>query len=198
MTVAWIVAFVGLSTLTLLTALAVVGTLRRTTAALEQAEVWLRADPGHMDPGGLAPGTPVPEFVARDDAGEPISSAHFHGRESVLVFLSSDCPPCRTFVDDLRQEPPPYTPANLLLVVDASAEGEFLVDGIDATVIRQRGREVAEAFRSSATPHAFVIDTSGTVVATGTPNTVASLRELVAALGGEEVSARRKDEFVSA
>lgn len=196
MSVAWTIAFGTFAGLSLLTALAVLGTLRRATAALEEVEARLRGTDSDPRPGGLAPGTSVPEFAALTDRGRVFTARELRGRDVVLLFLAADCPPCRVLADELRAASPPYVEARLVLVFDAEAEAGQLIEGIDAEVIYQDERAVSRAFNSAGTPHAFVIDRAGTVVASGMPNTLSALRELAASRDGKEVR-RQKREAVS-
>lgn len=187
----WIAAFVALATLTLVTALATLGTLRRVTIALERAEERLLGLGESVGPGGLAPGTFAPEFIAQDQRGEPFTSAELRQENSILLFLSADCAPCRALADELRKKPAPPLSARLIVVIDQSTEAHALVERVEATVVYQRGRAVAQAFESRATPHAFVVDVTGAIVASSTPNTLAALRALTAPLEREEVTARQ-------
>jgi malonyl CoA-acyl carrier protein transacylase len=134
--------------------------------------------------------------LAHRRGGGAFTAADLRGDNAVLVFLGADCPPCRALADDLRAARPPYLPSTLVLVVDEGREATAVIEGIDTEVIYQHGREVSQAFNSSATPHAFVIDRGGTVVATGTPNTLSALRELVVSLKREEVSRRSQEHSV--
>lgn len=196
MSVAWTIAFGAFAGLSLLTALAVLGTLRRANVALEEVEARLRGTDSDPRPGGLPPGTSVPEFAALTDRGRVFTARELRGHDVVLLFLAADCPPCRALADELRAAGPPYVQARLVLVVDAEAEASQVIEGIDAEVVYQDKRVVSRAFNSVGTPHAFVIDRAGTVLANGMPNTLSALRELTASRDRKEVR-RQEREAVS-
>lgn len=179
MSAAWIAAFVALAALSVLTALVVIGTLRRVSVVPQQAESRLRELPSDFGPGGLPTGMFIPDFEAVTGEGARFTSADLRGIPSVLVFLSSGCAPCRTLAAELEDATAARLGVRLLIVLRDSSERRDL--GLDSTLefVFQSDGAVSRAFATSATPHAFVIDPTGIVVASGTPNSVRGLEELV-------------------
>lgn len=97
--------------------------------------------------------------------------------QSRSYFLGSGCPPCRTLVADLNQNPDEVY-ARLFIIL--SDESEFIDLGLieAAPVVYQRDGAMARAFQTTATPHAFLVDHDCTIIASGTPNSIAGLRRL--------------------
>lgn len=176
MTPVWIVAFTGLSLLVALTVLALVGTLRRISSVLEQAEEYLRTFSPQLR--GLPPGAPVPEFEAETEEGARFSAADLQGTASVVLFLSSGCPPCRMLAAELSPSAVGELSSELHIVLTHRSEADELGLAEKLSVIYQDNRELSRAFQSNATPHAFAVDASGTVVASGTPSSLSQLREI--------------------
>jgi peroxiredoxin len=171
---AWVVAFVVLWLVVLVEAVLLLGTLRRISPILEQAESRLLA-PDALDfkPGGLPPGTPVPEFSVTGATGGQVTRDDLLGESTILLFLSSDCPPCRLLSTELADlETAAQLGVRVVAVVDSEEKGGRFAERLTRSgiVIYQSDRELSSAFASSATPHAFGINADGVVVGSGTPS----------------------------
>jgi thiol-disulfide isomerase/thioredoxin len=183
----WIVAFVALCAFVAVLAVIVVGSLRRIAVVLEQAESALRVREGR-GPGGLEPGTQVPEFEGVLLDGARFTSASVAGAPSVIVFLGPNCPACHTLEADLAANDLPDVGARVVAVVSDLDYAERLGALENLEVVVQTDRSIADAFESKATPHAFAVDGDGVVRATATPNSVERLKELMITLvGGDRV-----------
>jgi hypothetical protein len=66
------------------------------------------------------------------------------------------------------------------------------------TVVRQIQGNIARVFRTSATPHGFVVDSEGEVAAAGIANSLADLRHLLGDALNEAQRLGRKPPMVSA
>jgi peroxiredoxin len=184
----WIVAFAALFGTVALLALAFLGTLRRISVVLERAEAQLRATPG-PGPGGLEPGSEIPDFSGITSDGSPFTRSNVLGKPSVMVFLSNNCPACRVLERDLQTDPS-VLDGRVIAVVSDLEDAERLAAVVpELEVVVQDERSIASAFSSNATPHAFAIDAGGVVVSSGRPNTVDSLNRLISeAEGGDRTT----------
>jgi len=182
----WAAAFVTLWALVIALALLTLGALRRLVPLLERAEESLRSG-ASASLGGLAPGTAVRPFMAREVAGRTFTEDDLLGSTSVVLFVGADCRSCERLVDDLRSGAVPELEAPLFVV--ASAElAESLSHAV--TVLADDDRVIAEAFDSRLVPHAFVLDQHGTVLAVGRPNDWGRLRHLLATAKGGDREAK--------
>lgn len=176
---AWIVAYMILLTVVVLMGILLVGTLRRISPLLEQAEAKLRLMPSELAPAGLPPGTAVPHFESQGLDGSAFGASDLRGTPSVVLFVDADCEPCRGLVAELKRYGVDDVDTRVVAVVDNPSDGASLRAIPGVTVIRQAEREVARVFQSSVTPQAFVVDATGVVVESGNPNSLEDLRELV-------------------
>lgn len=183
MTGPWIAGFVTLAVLVAVLAVVVLGVLRRVAPVLERAEGITR-DVAEVDPqdiiGGLRIGSSAPNFTVTDRHGHAwTTGAADHVGRVVYLLVEPDCAFCETLVEDLRGAVEPM-PVPLLLVSLADDEGRKFVGGIDdpmITLLFQDG-EASSAFRTTATPYAFVVE-NGVIVNRGHPNRLRSLLELI-------------------
>ena len=178
MTAPWIVVLCLLSACVLLTGLIVLGALRRISSVLEQAEARLRdvpvaASPG---PGGLEIGATLPSFQADRLGGDSITDGDLRGSPATILFLSAACPPCATLARDVRRQRNRSEPV-YVVVNDLNDATQLRLTEAQHVLI-QRDGQLSEAFKTSATPHAFVFNSAGVLVAVGTPNSGAALDRL--------------------
>ena len=177
--VAWVIlAVLGLGVLWL--GLALVGLVREQAALRSRLEALESAAAPRELAGGLAVGRRTPGWAITTPGGDVITSASLAGAAHIVVFADPDCRAC----DDL-------VPG----VVRASTEGALppvvIVGRGDAAAIPQpwraalagveSAREVSEAFDVEVSPHVFVVDDGGAVVAQGGAVDLRDVEELVAA-----------------
>lgn len=198
MSLPWIIAFALLTLCVLVTAALVLGTLRRISGVLEQAEVRLRDVTlmGGSGPAGLEPGASLPTFRAETLDRDLVTDADLRGAPAVLLFLSSDCPPCRALAHELRRRSD--VGIHLYVVLGRIDEArELRLTGLENILLQGDG-QLSQAFKTRATPHAFVFDAAGALVAAGTPNTYDHLRNLTRGVlegGGDAPSRIPSQEF---
>ena len=128
--------------------------------------------------GGLPVGRTAPDWLITAADGASIAAASFTGTRHVLLFADSSCRAC----DDV-------VPA----AVAAAAAGELppvivIAHEDDAAILAswggrwtgvERGDVVSEAFRVEVSPHLFVIDEGGAIVAQGGAATIADVHAIV-------------------
>jgi thiol-disulfide isomerase/thioredoxin len=170
----WIAALLSLWLIVALLAFLVLGLLRRIAPILERAEAALSPPTA---PPGLPVGSSTPPFELMTADGRSLPSANLLGRPFVLLFVSSGCAPCRLLAERVREVGLDLL-AELIVVADETEVGADVGDWPSATLAYQRDHEVSHAFATSATPHAFAINRSGTIVAAGFPNTLDRLQTL--------------------
>jgi peroxiredoxin len=73
----------------------------------------------------ISPGTPAPGFTLRDQDGEEVSLADFHGRRVVLVFYPADFSPVCTDQLSVYQEVLPQLDEAGAKLVGISVDGAF-------------------------------------------------------------------------
>lgn len=108
---------------------------------------------------GLAVGSNVPREALRNVVSGEDLVTWLQG-PSVLVFGSSACEPCRDLVATIgaRRD---QLPRNRIIMIDIGGPNDDgLGDELDlpATVAKDPGDRLQEAFRVSGTPHVFVIE----------------------------------------
>jgi hypothetical protein len=147
-----------------------VAALRVAVAALAQAPVELA--------GGAPVGSMAPAWTI-DTAAGAVASSTFAGRRHILVFADTDCGACDELVPDVvraageRALPPVVVVAREGSDVPASWSGSGVVVG------QEHGRDVSDAFLVDVSPHVFVVDEEGAVVAQGGAATLADVEALV-------------------
>jgi len=105
MTTPWVIAFVLVAAIALLSALLTLGLLRRISAILETVEDRLRRAPQPL--GGLTAGSKVPWFELTAADGRTTDSSHLLVEATVLLLLSSTCSPCRSLALEIAEAPKP-------------------------------------------------------------------------------------------
>jgi hypothetical protein len=128
--------------------------------------------------GGLPIGSVEPAWTIETGAGAIASSA-YAGRRHVLMFADADCRAC----DDLVPEVARATAGRALPpVVVVGPDGTDLPSswtGPGMAAGREHARDVSDAFRVDVSPHVFVLDEGGAVVAQGGAMTLADVEALV-------------------
>jgi len=175
MSTAWTIGFAVLAFFVFFLGLLELGTLRRVADVLERAEIKPRVD--EHPAGGLEPGSPVPAFTGELSGGGRITSEELVGSPYLVVFARSGCAACNTLLRELLDTV--GFGARVLVVVNDFTDAPELVDAAGITVVRQVQRGVARAFKTSATPHAFMVDANGMIAANRITNSLADLRQLL-------------------
>ena len=173
----WIAGFVALWVVTLLLATLVIGLLRRVNNVLETAERRVASAPGVPGIGGAAPGTAIGAFEADLD-GATVSSQDLF--PAVFLFLATGCAPCLELAPQLGSLGREVDGVPLYVVLEDTPEGREFPVPPEVPVVYQRERAVSDAFETHATPQAFAVDATGTVVEQTVPGTTKQLRELAA------------------
>jgi thiol-disulfide isomerase/thioredoxin len=175
MTAPWIVGFVALWGVTLLTATIVLGLLRRVSTVLEAAERRLADSTVGPGAGGAAPGTRIEHFEARLDGASVSSDELFPG---VFVFMSTGCEPCRGLAKSLAKVGERVGRIPVYVVFeDTPAVRDFPIPP-NVRVLYQQRRVVSDAFDTIATPQAFAVSEEATIVERRIPGSADDIREL--------------------
>ena len=160
------VALAVLALLVVWLGLALVGLVRAQVALRLRVErLESAAEPVRVD-GGIAVGRRAPSWSITTPAGDVVTSASMSGTRHLVVFADADCRACDDLVPD---------------VVHASRIGSFppvvIVGRGDAAAMPSSWRaatagvehddDVSAAFDVEVTPHVFVVDDGGAVVAQG-------------------------------
>lgn len=73
-------------------------------AVLIASFVWVRQRGLRSTPSQLKPGSPLPDFRAIDEQGDPVRSVELHGSPTVILFVRGNwCPFCSRQVSNLTQ-----------------------------------------------------------------------------------------------
>jgi redoxin len=131
----------------------------------------------------LAVGKPVPDFRANDVNGRAVSLADFRGKTVVLEWNNPECPTVQKHYDSGNMQKTQAAAAAdgaVWLTINSSAEGKqgYMTPAeAKAFVASQRSSrtaylldpkgEVGRSYGATATPHMYVINSSGTLVYNG-------------------------------
>jgi thioredoxin family protein len=133
--------------------------------------------PKGLPPGSIAP--PVTGAVVGGGRFDPMSMA---GRAHVVAFVSPECEPCRPLIEDLADAGAVRDLPPAVMVTRGSSAGDavfaVLAGRDDVTVVVQEHDEVADRYQTHATPHVFVVDEEGIIVAQGVANDARAVRAL--------------------
>ncbi len=179
MSTAWIVAFVVQWVVVLATAVVVIGLLKRTAGALEQAEATLAAP---VSLGGIPIASRAPDFTVYGATGLQSGAATLTAEElvdgpTILLFMEQHCPPCRQLAAEIGASLDPANRVRLCVVLDEEdGAPDWLPD--DVPVVYQRGRAVSRAFENSASPQAYLLDLDRIVLAKRIIRSIDDLREM--------------------
>jgi peroxiredoxin len=113
---------------------------------------------------GLPAGTPAPDFLLPGLQGEPLSLRERRGHRVFLLFVDPDCLSCRQSLLDLERNHREETDLRTLIVSRGSFEAnrELVAElGITIPIGIQRYWDTSRAYRTMATPAAFLIDEGG-------------------------------------
>ncbi|MGE5226256.1 MAG: TlpA family protein disulfide reductase [Planctomycetaceae bacterium] len=180
----WVaIAVLGLLVLWLGLALAGVvreqAVLRERVDALEGAPVRLGS--------GLPLGAPAPAWEVRTPEGDLRTSSAFAGTRHVVLFADADCAACDEVVPDVVTA----AAAGALPPVAVIGRGDPEATPAawrspDPRVIvgAERADDATSSYQVETSPHAFVVDESGFVVARGGAASVEDVRALVRGADG--------------
>ncbi len=189
MSTAWIVAFVVQWVVVLATAVVVIGLLKRTAGALEQAEA-TQAAPVSL--GGIPVASRAPDFTVYRASSPQSGAATLTAEElvdgpTILLFMEQHCPPCRQLAAEIGASLHPANRVQLRVVLDQEDGAPDWLPN-DVPVVYQRGREVSRAFENSASPQAYLLDPDRIVLAKRIVRSLADLSEMsefAEAIGGD-------------
>ncbi|MGH2410843.1 MAG: peroxiredoxin family protein [Chloroflexota bacterium] len=145
----------------------------------------LGPDPGALiTQEGLNRGTEAPDFEITDIHTQRTSRlSAFRGHRVLLVFLAPDCSSCRTLAPHLEEVAREQAGNVATLVVchgDGATCAEFArQEGLRQSVLADPGNEVAERYEVPASPFAFLLDSSGTILIRGVVNSWTQLEALI-------------------
>jgi hypothetical protein len=182
MSTPWIIAFATLWLLVIVLGLVVLGALRRLDFWFSEAQKALDAATAQLRSDGLQSGEIVGAFSATTVDGAPFARDDLLEEPSIVLFVSSDCAACALLLSGLERGDRPESSERFVVVTDNNADAER-VSTAGAKVVIQQAASVAQAFKSHRTPHLFVLDGNGHVVANGSPNTWEDMADLVNASG---------------
>jgi cytochrome c biogenesis protein CcmG, thiol:disulfide interchange protein DsbE len=116
------------------------------------------------------PGDPAPGFSAPSlGAGSGFDLERARGKPVLLNFWASWCPPCRAEAPMLQRAARRYAGDVTFVGVDVKDSRSDALRfaeryGLDYTLVRDTGGEVAAAYGLTGQPESFFIDSDGTVV----------------------------------
>jgi hypothetical protein len=189
-TTPWILAFTVLAVVVLVTATVVAGLFRRVVLVLSDVERLVRAGGMSSVPGGLPVGSHIPGFVAAGEDDRSVDASEISRYAAIILLMDVDCEPCRSLAAQLSGVSRSDLGVDLVVVWGHVAGSTTPPLPEWAISLRQRDHEVAEAFATSATPHAFATDAKGIIHAQRIVNTVDHLMELARDLREEAMDQR--------
>lgn len=136
--------------------------------------------------GGLPVGRSAPDWAIATADGGSLAAASLAGTRHVLLFADTSCGACDDLVPAAVEA---STNGSLPPVVVIAREDDTPMPASWAgrwTGVEQ-GDDVSEAFRVEVSPHVFVIDEGGAIVAQGGAATLADLEGLVRESRGIQV-----------
>jgi peroxiredoxin len=115
-------------------------------------------------------GTPAPNFQLQTPEGQTVSLSDFRGKQVVLNFWATWCPPCRSEMPDMQQLYDERQDDLVVLAVDVQEAGapvRRFTDqlGLSFPVVLDTGGEVTQSFGVQSLPTSFFIDREGRVAA---------------------------------
>lgn len=165
--------------------LALVGLVREQAALRARVDhLEAAAPPLHLD-SGLAVGRRAPTWSITTPSGEVVTSASLAGRRHVLVFADADCRACDGLVPGVvRASTQGALPP--VVIVGRGDAASMPASWRAATAGVEHDDEMSVAFDVEVTPHVFVVDDGGAVVAQGGAVDLRDVEELVTA--GSEIT----------
>jgi redoxin len=180
--VAAAVAFLGLALSGLVRT---VDELRTRVAALETSQASIERPPS-----GLPVGTPAPAFEAKTPRGASFRSGSLAGHRHVIALADPGCEACERLVPQLLTAADEGELPPCVVVVTGTDPVAWVAPSDDegrAVLVLDPGGAIADAFASSFTPHAFVIDEGGSIAARGPADDVPTVRRLLREAEGLQI-----------
>lgn len=82
----------------------IIATIAALAVVVAGALVWIKRRGLRATPQQLKPGSPLPDFRAIDEQGDPVRSVELHGSPTVILFVRGNwCPFCSRQVSNLTQ-----------------------------------------------------------------------------------------------
>lgn len=197
MSTPWIIAFICLWVLVALLGTLTLGVLRRLAPVLERLETTTAPVEVGVDLMGLPPGQTPAAFTVFDQDGASIDSATLLRHPSVILFLESGCGPCRAVADEIAGLDVVAEIPLQVVLDDTSLGREFFPRDARVPQFFQPGRQASAAFRSNASPQAFLLGSDGPVVASSLIGSLADLAELAKKGGSGRTSSSRASDGVA-
>jgi hypothetical protein len=160
--------------------LALVGLVREQAALRGRIEHLEAAAAPLLTDTGLAIGRRAPAWSITTPSGEVVTSASVAGQRHVMVFADADCRACDELVPGVVQA---ATDGSLppVVIVGRGDAASMPSSWRSATAGVEHDDEVSAAFDVEVTPHVFVVDDDGAVVAQGGAVDLRDVEELVTA-----------------
>jgi hypothetical protein len=178
-TLPWESAFVVLCAVVAGLGVIVFGLIQRLTFVLSESQKTIEAALSQLRVDGLQPGEFLDEFRAFTIDGADFMRGDLLAEVSVVLFISSSCQACADLLVGLETGSVPPLPCRLVVV---SREQELAARVASGTwLVIKSDSAVVAAFKSHRTPHAFLVDRGGRVLANGSPNTWEELTRLAEA-----------------
>ena len=161
--------------------------LRARIEDLEAAVTPIRLD------GGLPVGRTAPDWQPSDErSGGSLAAASLAGTRHILLFADTSCRACDEVVPAaVEAAATGALPPVVVIAREDCAPMPSSWEGQRTGV--EHGDEVSEAFRVEVSPHLFVIDEGGAIVAQGGAATLADVEALVREAQGIQVLPETED-----
>jgi hypothetical protein len=178
------IAVLGLLVLWL--GLALAGAVRELSTLRERVDALEVGGPVHLG-SGLPLGAPAPGWEVRTPEGDLRTSSAFAGTRHLLLFADADCAAC----DDVVPGVVSAAASGALPPVAVIGRGDAIATpatwrSADPRVIvgAEQGDDATAAYGVETSPHAFVVDEAGFVVAQGGAVSLEDVRALVRGADG--------------
>lgn len=142
---------------------------------------------------GVEVGQPAPQITAADRSGQPVNIGYASERSTLLFFLSTSCPICKSLLPAIKAIDKSNSNLDVIYVGDGDAiEHDKLVarEGLEGANY-VLSPEVGMTFQIGKLPYAVLIDKAGTLKAKGLVNSREHLDSLFEAeiLGSSSLQA---------